>query len=64
MEQVLNDVKAAAFLGLGVQSLRNARCCRKGPPYIKLGRRIVYKLTDLEEYLDRHRIDPEARNGD
>ena len=60
MNHVLNDVGAAAFLGLAVQSLRNVRSHRKGPPYIKLGRRVVYKVSDLEEYLNRHRIDPQA----
>jgi hypothetical protein len=64
-KQVLNDVEAAAFLGLGVQSLRNARSRSRmeGPPYIKLGRRIVYKLRDLEDYLNKHRIDPQAARG-
>ena len=60
MNHVLNDVGAAAFLGLAVQSLRNARSRREGPPYIKMGRRIVYRVSDLEEYLNRHRIDPQA----
>ena len=59
--QVLNDVQAAAFLGLAPQTLRNARCHRRGPAYIKLGRRIVYKLSDLQEYLAKHRVDPEAQ---
>ena len=61
MNHVLNDREAAAFLGLGVQSLRNARSHREGPPYIKMGWRVVYKVSDLEEYLNRHRIDPQAR---
>ena len=61
MDHVLNDVGAAAFLGLAVQSLRNIRSHREGPAYIKLGRRVVYKVSDLEEYLNRHRIDPQAR---
>jgi len=61
MKNVLNDVEAAAFLGLAVQSLRGARSHRKGPPYIKLGWRVVYKVSDLEEYLNRHRIDPQAK---
>ena len=60
MKQVLNDVEAADFLGLAAQSLRNARSRREGPPYIKLGRRIVYKVSDLEEYIDKHRIVPQT----
>jgi predicted DNA-binding transcriptional regulator AlpA len=59
-EQVINDVAAARFLGLGVQTLRNYRSHRKGPKYIKIGGRIVYRVADLEKFLDEHTINPEA----
>jgi len=70
MKQVLNDVEAAAFLGLAPQSMRNMRCYKKGPIYHKLGSRIVYRVCDLEAYLARHRINPSTQqetgghNGD
>jgi hypothetical protein len=60
-EQVVNDVQAARYLGLAPQSLRNMRHYGKGPAYCKLGSRVVYKLSDLEQYLEQRRIDPEAR---
>ncbi len=60
MEQVLNESGAAAFLGLARQSLANMRHRRVGPPYCKLGFRVVYRLADLESYLHVRRIDPEA----
>jgi hypothetical protein len=44
-----------------VQTLRNMRARREGPPYIKVGRRSVrYRENDLESYLNGRRIDPEA----
>jgi len=61
MEHGLNDIQAAAFLGLKPQSLRNMRHYGLGPAYFKLGSRVVYRLADLEKYLAKRRIDPEAR---
>ncbi|MBW1954033.1 MAG: helix-turn-helix domain-containing protein [Deltaproteobacteria bacterium] len=59
--QVFNDVEAAKFLGLKPQTLRNLRCYRKGPPYLKLGRAVRYLRADLEAYLARHRVVPEGQ---
>ena len=56
----LNAVEAAEFLGLSVQTLANWRHRRTGPPYIKIGGRIVYRWPDLNEFLEKYRIDPES----
>jgi hypothetical protein len=58
----LSDVQAAAFLGLRPQTLRNWRHFGKGPKYSRPGgRRVVYRIRDLEEFLAKSQIDPEAR---
>jgi len=59
MELILDDKAAAESLGMAVQTLRNWRCQRKGPPYIKLGRSIRYQVKDIEEYKQKKRVDPE-----
>ena len=60
----LNESQAAEILGLSVQTLRNWRHLRKGPAYRKLSPgprgRVVYFPDELQDYLDRCRIDPEA----
>ena len=58
--QVVNEIQAAEILGRAIQTLRNDRHLRQGPPYIKLGRSIRYSVGDLMDYLDKHRVDPEA----
>jgi len=58
--RVVNETAAAEILGRAVQTLRNDRHLRKGPPYIKMGRSIRYQVSDLFDYLERCRIDPEA----
>ena len=58
--EVIKEAQAAEMLSRAVQTLRNDRHLRQGPPYIKLGRSIRYRVSDLMDYLDKHRIDPEA----
>jgi hypothetical protein len=57
--QVIDEYAAAKILSKSVQSLRNERYLRKGAPYIKIGRSVRYVVTDLVDFLNRHRIDPE-----
>jgi hypothetical protein len=59
-DEVVNEYEAAKFLKKSVQTLRNDRCSRKGPAYLKLGRSVRYRVSDLMDYLEKHRIDPEA----
>ena len=57
----LNEAEAADFLGISTSSLRKSRSRQttakriEPPPYVKLGRRIVYLVPDLEQYLLAHR---------
>ena len=63
-QKTLNDIEAASYLGLAVQTLRNWRHRSKGPAYIKLSPgprgRVVYLQEDLDAYRSGCRIDPEA----
>lgn len=48
----LDAKQAAEFLGVQEQTLAAWRCNRKYPlPYIKVGRKIRYRLSDLERFL-------------
>ena len=59
-DRLVNEVQASKILCRAVQTLRNDRHLRQGPPYIKLGRSIRYRVSDLMGYMEKHRIDPEA----
>ena len=58
--RIVTETVAAKILCRAVQTLRNDRHLRQGPAYIRLGRSIRYRVKDLMDYLDKHRIDPEA----
>ncbi len=46
---------AAAFLGLSPATLETLRCRGGGPPFVKLGRRVVYRREDLEAWITSSR---------
>ena len=52
----LNEYQASDVIGLSVKTLRRMRHEMRGPNNIKLGRRVVYSETDLETWLDAHRV--------
>jgi hypothetical protein len=58
--RLINETQAAEILGRAVQTLRNDRHLRKGPAYLKLGRSVRYRVNDLFDYIERHRVDPES----
>jgi excisionase family DNA binding protein len=48
--------EAAEFLRISVSTLERFRQTGEGPPYVKLGGRVLYREQDLEEYIKRHVI--------
>jgi hypothetical protein len=58
--QVIDEYEAAKILSKSVQTLRNERYLRKGCSYVKMGRSVRYRVDDLLDYLEKHRITPEA----
>ena len=63
--KVVTTVEAARVLGLSDSTLAKMRLNGNGPIYCKLGRRVVYRLTDLEQWLQsrtaRDTSDADAR---
>jgi excisionase family DNA binding protein len=56
----LTEAQAAAYLGISVSSIRKSRMngTRDNhlppPPFVKLGRRVIYREADLHAYLEAH----------
>ena len=47
--------QAAGYLGISKSWLDKKRITGEGPPYLKLGRRVVYDIDDLEIWASGHR---------
>lgn len=43
---------AASYLGLAPATLSKYRCLGGGPPFMKLGRAVVYSRRDLDAWCD------------
>ncbi len=53
VEPVFDTAAAAPLLGVRKGTLEVWRCKGTGPRFVKLGARVVYRLSDIKEYLDR-----------
>ncbi len=53
---VLNTEQVAERLGLSISTLAKMRLYGTGPAYSKLGRRVVYRLEDLEAWIAANRF--------
>lgn len=50
----LTQEQAATYLGVSPLTLNTQRCRGGGPRYVKLGRRVVYRVADLDAYLAKN----------
>lgn len=60
-DKLLDTAQAAHHLGYSVSALETWRCEGKGPKYLKLHRRVRYRLSDLDAWLDAGTIEPARR---
>lgn len=51
----LETQPAAEYVGSAKKTLEKLRCHGGGPAYIKHGRKVVYQVSDLDAWVDRHR---------
>lgn len=52
----LTASESATYLGLKPQTLANWRSMGTGPPFYKVGSMVQYRVADLDEWLEAHRI--------
>ena len=62
-DQKLSEQEAAAHIKMTPSYLQRDRCegvtgnRTPGPPFYRIGRRIFYKRSDLDAWLEKHRVD-------
>jgi hypothetical protein len=58
-EQIVGEVEAARVLSVSVFALRAWRWRKSsdGPPFVKMGSCVRYRMRDLEAYLESHLVD-------
>ena len=53
---LFNAQKAADWTGLSTSTLAKLRLTGLGPAYAKLGRRVVYRIEDLDAWIEAHLV--------
>lgn len=51
MDSLLDQKRAARFLGLSVRTLERHRVAGTGPRFARLGRLVRYRQTDLDDWV-------------
>ncbi len=54
--EYFDRLETAAYLNLSAHTLDRWRSEKSHLPYFKIGGAIRYKKSDLDEYLDQHRV--------
>lgn len=62
-EPLLSQTETAALLDQRPATLTMWRHLRKGPPYVKIGKRIFYRPSDIRAYIGQRVIVPSARGA-
>ena len=55
ISRLLNTHEAATYCGSSASTFEKLRLTGGGPVYSKIGRRVVYRLADLDAWLDARR---------
>ncbi|MFP5276947.1 MAG: helix-turn-helix transcriptional regulator [Acidobacteriota bacterium] len=57
-DRLLTIREAAKFLRVPKARLDQWRCKEIGPPYVKMGRSVLYRLSALREYVAAQEVKP------
>lgn len=54
MEKLIDEKQAEECYGLKRSSLQKWRCLGGGPNFIKIGRSVRYRPSDIEDFINDH----------
>jgi predicted DNA-binding transcriptional regulator AlpA len=57
-DSLLNERQTSSVLNLSVRTLQSWRSDGRGPPYVKTGRAIRYRIQDLIEWIAVQTVTP------
>jgi predicted DNA-binding transcriptional regulator AlpA len=59
MSDLLTELEAAQLTRLKVKTLQSWRLLKRGPRFVKLGRRVLYPRAEIEAYIARNLVETE-----
>lgn len=63
-DQFLTTKQLPAITGLSASFYEKGRIYGYGPPYRKVGAKVLYRRGDIDNWLDAHRRNPEGSNNE
>lgn len=65
-DPLLTEAEYAELRGVSVRTIKRERAARRGPPYIRLGRKVFYRRAAIEQWIIAQEVTPvrsEARES-
>jgi len=62
VDRLLTTEEAACHLGVSAVTLERWRSQRRGPRFVRYGRYLRYRLSDLEAFLEHHLVAGDSRD--
>ena len=59
-DQLMDERAAAILVGVKVETLQRWRWAKKGLPFLKIGRCVRYRHSDIVAFLDQCRVKVDA----
>ena len=56
-DKLIDQKTLSELIATTQSSIEKARVMKTGIPYVKIGRLVRYRLSDVENYLDAHRVE-------
>ena len=54
--QLLCEKEVQKEYGLNARTLQRERSLGTGIPYVKMGRRVLYKRADIDKFIEKHTV--------
>lgn len=59
-EELLTPEELATRWNVSVRTLANNRSLGRGPGFVRLGRSVLYRASEIQAYEDKHYVKPVA----
>ncbi len=63
MERLLSEKEVEQIYGITRRWLQKKRCAGGGPIFIKIGKSVRYRISDIESFLEDHRRSSTSDEG-
>ena len=56
-KRLVNTQELAKYIGI-TEGTARVWCCLKKLPYVKVGRKVMFDLNDIDTWVDKNKVEP------